>query len=370
MRLGDTASFTTQLTSNIKTSASADGAAYIQQATGVDVTQGRVASGISAAGQLAENGFDITSQADQQAMVAVIAGGLSLIPGVGPILGGALETLYQIAQPLACPTAKFFHDVGISQSDCDSPPCVVNGPVPTPDVLAANFAQPFLAKMSGSFAQFVNGALLVNAASALSCKSAVPPSVIVDAAVNMWNQTHAGPAQDFYVPPLLPMMPMIQQWSNGQNSYTGNLDPNLYYAFYPASWTPWGEDLSQAPAPPPMGNALSQNESFAAIYAQWPNEQYPSPARFVSVNVGNLLSETERATHTINLAPIVQANVQAAQAAMPTSSAGTTAVKAAAGTAAGLSVGALVVATVASYVVGKPVTKVLDIAWEKIKKAF
>jgi hypothetical protein len=360
--LGDvTASYTAQIGANLQSNASAAGASYIQAQTGVDVTQGRVASGVAAAGHLATNGFDPTNPDDRQAMVATIAGGLSLIPAVGPALGAALEALYQIAQPLACPTAKFFHAVGLTQSDCDSPPCSYSGPAPTVDSLASSFAQPPAAGGPG-FAQMVNGALLTNAASALACKSSVPPSVIVDGIVTIWNRTHQGPAVDIYIPPLLPMMPLIPQWGSVNNRYTGSVDPNLYYAFTPASTTYWSEDLSQAPAPPP--NSAPPANIYGALYAAWPFEAFPSPARYVQVNQGALIEPTA-ATHVARLqvAGIVRA-AQAAQAAQ--AAAGSSAASTAGAVVAGVGVAALLATAVVSWATGKAIDVVLTQAWKKV----
>jgi hypothetical protein len=81
---------------------------------------------------------------------------------------------------------------------------------------------------------------------------------------------------------------------------------------------------------------------------------------------------------TINLGPstavkvlnLLHLGTDGSMTTTPAPSASSSAVKTAAGTAVGLSVGAIIAATVASYIIGKPVTKVLDLAWEKIKKAF
>ena len=365
-----TASFSAQLQANITAQAGSAGAQYIQQQTGVDVTQTRVANGISAGGQLIAHGFDPTSANDRQAMVAMMCAGLSLIEPVGGVLAAALEALYQIAQPLACPVAKFFRDIGISQSDCDSPPCAYSGPAPTVDVLAANFALPQMWQIPGTFGQLATGALLTNAASALSCKSSVPPSVIVDATVNAWNQANAGPAVDVYVPPLMPLMPFIPQWTNVQNNYSGSTDPNLYFAFVPAAFLYWGDDITKAPAPPPMDAFIqAQQQIFGALYAAWPSEQYPSPSRYVQVNVGAPLGATDIQKHIVNLAPIVSAMAKESQANLAASqSKATTAAKAAAGTAAIFGAGALGIAAVVAYAKGRTISAVLDAAWEKTKR--
>lgn len=249
------ASVNTQLNAQLS-AAGSQAASYVQQQTGVDVTNARTAAGAAAAAQLASNGFDPTNEQSRQAMVAVIAGGLALIPGVGPILGGALETLYQIAQPIACPTAAFFHAIGISQSDCNSPPCSTTGTVATPQSIWNGTRVPPAAKVKGSFAQVVWGALVSNAASAMACKSAIPPGLIVDAVVAQWNATHQGPQTPVFVPPLslggtmgvytTPTVPLIREFSvSSGNPFasSGGIDPNVYYAF--ATKTPWGLNVSK-----------------------------------------------------------------------------------------------------------------------------
>jgi hypothetical protein len=261
----------------------AQGSAWVQSNTGVDASNPRVAAGASAAATLVSNGFDPTSASDRQAMVSVIAGGLCLIPGVGPILGSALEVLYQIAQPLACPTAKLFHTLGISASDCDSPPCSYQGPAPTAETIQNNFDKPVTLHFPGSFGQITWGALCTNAASAMACKSSVPYDVVVDAVVAMWNATRQGPAADIYVPPLgiapdgmSPTLPIVPTWDQGSGGYwsqTGGVDPNVYYAFFPMVMTPW-QTLSAAPPGPGQKNVLGSY----------------SPARTVSVNTGVLVS--------------------------------------------------------------------------------
>ncbi len=282
----------TQFYSSVKAQATAQvnaygqaGAQWLQTNTGVDANA-QVNQQGAAAAQLFQNGYDPTNQNDNQAMVFVIAAGLNAIqtpPGIGTILSGALLTLYEVAKPMACPVAAFFHAIGISQSDCSSPPCQVNGPAPTPGSILSSITLPAGATQPGTFAQFVLGALAQNAASVGNCKSAIPPEAIVDAAVRMWNANHAGPAQDLYVPPLLPFSPIIPAVVNGvngtiQNSDTGNVDPNIYYAFLPIGSTDFG-DLAHAPP------VLTSDYYSSPFYSTW-GFPIPSVARTVRVNTG------------------------------------------------------------------------------------
>lgn len=58
-------------------------------------------TGAASAMSLVEHGFDPTSANDQAAIVHVYAGAVSLVPVVGPILGGVVEASYQMGQALA-----------------------------------------------------------------------------------------------------------------------------------------------------------------------------------------------------------------------------------------------------------------------------
>jgi hypothetical protein len=257
----------------------AQGAAELKTQTGVDVTQARVASGASAALSLSQSGYDPSSSGDNQKLVAAIAGGACLIPGVGPLIGGAVEGLYQAGMAIACPTEQFFASVGLSTlpPQCGGAPCKTTGNWSAAGILSQN-ARQLPSSSKGSFGQFVLGALAAFAAQAANCKGPVlPPGVIVDAAVAIWNKTHAGPVAPVLVPPLYTVNKgltaygpptLIAAWSSVSGSSgpaaRAGKDPYAFYAFLPTgttapdhpagspsssdAWTPW----KVAPAPAGM----------------------------------------------------------------------------------------------------------------------
>jgi len=270
------------------------GAATLQSATGIDVTQGRVASGAAAALSLAQGGFDPTSSDDEGKLVAAISGGLCLIPAVGPILGASVEGLYQVGEAISCPLMKVVSSLGIGPLPpaCGGSACTTSSNWTTAGVLSNN-VRALPSRPQGSFQELVVSALASFASSAANCKATLPPGVIVDAAVKIWNQTHAGPAVAYLVPPLNQINQGIVAFGDPSSILTtwptvsgpgpaeqAGKDPYAYYAFQPLSSIPSSEhpNLSAGGqlwpiAPPPAGSNVD-------------------PPRIVMVNTGALLTPT------------------------------------------------------------------------------
>lgn len=251
------------------TAAGKSAEASLKAQTGVDVTNARVQAGAAAAVDLAQNGFNPNDPESEAKLVHAIAGGAALLPGVGPLIGGAVEGLYAFGKAIACPTEQFFASVGLSTlpPQCGGAPCKSSGNWTTAGIIASN-AQSLPAMPRGSFAQFAVGALATGAANAANCKGALPPGVIVDAAIAIWNKTHAGPIVAILIPPLnqtnsgitaFGSPSIIAAWQNISGSTPASKagkDPYAFYAFGPASamsadhpsgsmnlqtgaWTPW-----------------------------------------------------------------------------------------------------------------------------------
>jgi hypothetical protein len=272
-------------------------AATFQSVTGADVTNARVAQGASATMDLLQNGIDTSSVADEQKLVAAIAGGLALIVPIGTMLGAALEVLNQVYLAAGCPTLKLAADLGLGAlpPECGGAECTQTGPSATlSSVLAAN-AGALPAQPSGSFAALACAALAKAAADAANCKTSLPPGVIVDGVVNAWNAVHAGPAEPYLVPPLAMVNQGIAAWGpttilvTWQNvSSTGSSpsrqagkDPYAYWAFQPLSSIPASESPNLSATPAGQLWAVAPSPIFTV-----------DPPRFVMVNTGALLPST------------------------------------------------------------------------------
>jgi hypothetical protein len=259
------AGFSAQVQASLKAQ-SASVQQQIAAETGVDTTDARVGQGATAAASLAENGYNPDNQGDNDKLVAAIAGGACLIPGVGPLLGGAVEGLYLTGKIAACPVINAFNAIGIGGGSpgCGAPPCKSSGPSTPGDVLSHLKHLPAMAK--GSFAELAVGSLAFFAAQNANCKGGVPPAAIVDALVAMWNKTHQGPAVGYWIPALdvapsgnlaapAPAPELFASAANVSDKKTGNVDPNIFYAFQPAAsiaskegFTSVGTGYGQRPA--------------------------------------------------------------------------------------------------------------------------
>lgn len=341
-RLGDvSADFNAQLTAKLQ-GASSDTQAYITQQTGIDTQNARAQAGASAAITLLQHGYSVGNMADNEALVTAIAGGAALVPGVGPILAVAIEGLWQIGKVAACPTMKVFADLGIAElpPSCGGKPCVRSGRAATVQDMLVGSALPPMPV--GSFASLVMPALATQAAKEDNCQAAFPPSFVVDSVAAIWNQVHAGPAVDFYVPPLnatSPIIPFV-----GSSLAVGLNDPHVKYAFQPIL-NAWGYLQANPVGPDPSGG-VNYN-----LYRQ-------SPARVISLNTGALL----------DLNTVAQKIVAIHFGPVSTSTPAATAAKAAAGTAAVVGVGALATAAIVAYAKGKTIEYVLGGAWKWVKR--
>lgn len=318
-----TASYQAQLQTKIN-SLGPQAAALLRQQTGVDVNDARVQKGAAATLDLATHGFDPNSKADEDKLITAIAGGLALIVPVGTALAASLEGLYQLSGALACPMMQLAETLGLGRRSpaCGGQPCVSTGNWTTASVLSSN-APTLPTLRTGTFADFVVGALAAAAASAGNCQATMPPGILVDAAVMIWNETHQGPAEQILVPPLaqtnkgltaFQTSPLITAWtsitgSRGQALRAGK-DPYVYYAFgrvididpgdapnystQPSGagpWQPWGV----APYPPLVDATTPFGSGSLTVSAS------TDPPRVVMVHTGPPLKPL--ATMTIPGAP-------------------------------------------------------------------
>lgn len=282
---------------------SADAQAKILEKTGVDTTQQSVAKGASSAVGLIKGGYDPNNSNDNANLVHVIAGGLCLVPAVGPVLGAAVETLWVVGNAIACPITDAFASVGIG-SPCGAG-CKSTGNWTAASILAAN-AGAVPAMPRGSFAQLAVGALATYAAQAANCKGGIPPGLIVDAVVQMWNQTHAGPAVAYLVPPLA-VLPgsltgtptLLVTWGSTSGSTPAGQagkDPWAFYGFGPAA-------LAQPYAS--VGNVADDSTwGFATPFttAPAPPGMVATSPRIVMVNSGAVIPRTTVVGHASSLA--------------------------------------------------------------------
>jgi hypothetical protein len=204
------------------------------QATSDPANASRISGGISAAQSLIQNGYDQNNPDDEKKLIAVIAAGVSLIPGWGILLAGALETLNEIAEWIG----GALQDIGL----IPKPGCHSSGTFTTANVLA-NW-QGYGADMTpGTFAAFAWPAFAYNSAIFHNCqKGAFDNQTLLMALVNAWNQSTTGSPAAIYVPPFDGLLD--EPWSylpqSGQASVTladgkGGLNNPLAAIFHPAS---------------------------------------------------------------------------------------------------------------------------------------
>ena len=281
--------------------------ATINGYTGSQANTDRITQGAQAAASLAQSGYDPSSTSDNAQLVAMIAGGMCaagpVTAGVSCALGGMVEGLWTLGNAIGCPVSNAFASVGLG-TGCDFG-CKTKGVWTPATVLSTQYPSP--PPPSGSFAELAWGALAHYAAQKSACQGGPPPDVIVDAVVAMWNQSHEGPAEAYFVPPLntapsgAPIVASFRQWAvNGK----GLPDPNVEYAFdllLQAAQSPfWGGVPTYfGPGDSPGGNLLDIR---------------PTPPRSVMVNSGPLTAQA-RPARTINLhisklhAPAIEALV-------------------------------------------------------------
>ena len=214
---------------------------------GAALTSAQVQQGASSLLSLAQTGYNPDRPGDSANLVHVISGGLCLIPAVGPLLGGAVEGLWAVGNALGCPTEQAFASIGFGSPSpaCGGHPCTTSGNWTTASVLTEN-AGALPPMPVGSFASLMVPALAENAAQAADCKPSIPPNVLVDAVVMLWNQNHAGPAVPYFIPAIgetlggamgstMLLGGMGYRVSGSTPSARAGLHPNIYYAFQPAS---------------------------------------------------------------------------------------------------------------------------------------
>jgi hypothetical protein len=179
--------------------------AQVLQTTGIDVNNlpaagalnAQTVAGAAAVLSIAQNGFDPSNPADNAKLVHAISGGLALIVPIGTALAAFVEALWLVGNAIGCPITHLF---GGTSPACGDPPCTSSGNWTPATILGASTLP---AHPTGSFADLVLGMLAVNGANANNCKGAVTPDHVVDAAVNMWNETHEATGSiGVFVPPL------------------------------------------------------------------------------------------------------------------------------------------------------------------------
>lgn len=205
--------------------------ATINGYTGSQSNTDKIAQGAQAASNLAQNGFDPSNPQDNAELIQAIAGGMCLAGPVGCSLGGAVLGLWTVGNAIGCPVSNAFASIGLG-TGCNygcrttgnftpSSALSIHGPSPAPPI--------------GSFAALAWAALAHYAAQQSNCQGGPPPDVIVDAVVAIYNQTHDGPAEAYFVPPLnagtisIPIVATddtVRTW-NGVSQE----DPNVEYAF-------------------------------------------------------------------------------------------------------------------------------------------
>jgi hypothetical protein len=312
------ASYQASLQARIQ-SLGAQSAATLQAETGVDVTQTRVAQGASAALTLAQNGYNPSSGSDNQALVSAIAGGLCLIPAVGPALGAAVEVLYQVGNAAACPIAGVAASLGLGPVPPGCPgyvACTHTGTWTAAGILAANAPQLPSYLRDGTFQKFVVGALAQYASQAANCMASLPPGVLVDAAVNIWNQTHAGPAAQVLVPPLSQTNKgimaygtptIITAWQHPNTSGNGlaalaGKDPYAYYAFDLVGNIAWTDEPNTASLPSGAGPwtpwTIAPTPPLITSLSSGLSSDYTDPPRVVMVHTGPPIATATTTTLT------------------------------------------------------------------------
>ena len=280
--------------------ASANVKATVYAQTGVDLNNQRVQQGARSALSLLQNGYNPASDADSAQLIHAIAGGCALIPG-GQIFGAYVELLWQAGNAAACPLENAFASIGMGSPSpaCGGQACTRTGPPATAASVIASSELPANWNSLGSFSSLAVGALATYAAQNMNCKGGVPPGMVVDAVVTMWNQTHSDSASVLILVPPLALYGaggssvIIPFWQNVSNATTGNVDPYVYYAF-------------QATA------AIPSSFNVPTVEGEWNEAGMPAVAgtlfgstapRLVRINAGSLVDpSTGKAPKTTTVA--------------------------------------------------------------------
>ena len=293
--------------------------ATIDSQTSDAAAQARIAQGAASAADLAQHGFNPNDPADNAKLIHAVAGGLCLVPGVGPLLGAYVEGLYLVGNVVAGPVQDFFAGVGLGVRH-DAPPCQTSGNWTPAGILSQARGVSIPKNVpSGSFADLMLGALAMYSAQTMNCKGGIPAGVVVDAVVSIWNKSHAGPLAPYFVPPIAVggggVAPeIVTAWEHVSDSSTGNVDPNVFYAFQPTA---------------NLRNVGVSNINDPSKW--WPSLPYPiapdlpgqthTAPRIVQVNTGAplapapALTDAQRAAIAAGLAKMQAANLTDAQRA-------------------------------------------------------
>ena len=160
-------------------------------ATTPQANAARVETGVVAATDLISNGYNPDNPGDNQKLIVAIAGGLSLVPAIGPILGGALLALDAGGEAIA----KLLEQAGIIWFGCRS-----SGNWTPQLVLTAGGRAPLM--QPGSFSALVAPMIAQDIANANNCKASFGPYAVLTAAATMWNAGATGPSMTVYIPSL------------------------------------------------------------------------------------------------------------------------------------------------------------------------
>jgi hypothetical protein len=186
--------------------------------------QARIDAGVSAGSSILASGYNPDNPDDNQKMIVAIAGGISLVPGIGPVLGGAILLLDGVGQAIA----PVLYSIGL----ISKPGCSSSGNWTAATVLSTTRAM--LGQWGtmppapvGSFSDFALGLLATDNAQSANCKPHMGNFSTLAAAAAIWNANATGPVQLIYVPSLV---------LQGGGASIGFADPGqVAHAFQPVS---------------------------------------------------------------------------------------------------------------------------------------
>jgi hypothetical protein len=161
------------------------------EATSPAANDARVQQGASDAVDLVEHGYDSSNEADNQKLIGAIAGGVSLIPGIGPMLGGAIGLLDAIAVGVA--------DALTAIGLIPKPGCHSSGTF-TPAEYLSEMKSDGAMLPAGSFAAVALPAMAYSASERANCRPSFQPSTVLAGMVQLWNKQAQGNLVDTYLP--------------------------------------------------------------------------------------------------------------------------------------------------------------------------
>ena len=326
--------------------------AYLDDNTTTAANDGRISNGAAAAASIIQNGYNPDNADDNQKLVVTIAGGCSLIPGVGPVLGAVIIGMYEIGTQVIAPLVDKL--LGYSSI----PTCSSSGNWTTTGVLSNCGINSF--PPAGTLAGLVVPALGKAYSQMMNCDAfnKVPGTIpfgfqlTIAPLLKMWNQATDGDLIDYFVPRI-----NAYDWPGGTDTFFGNIScaaaPFCYstqsqYAFQP---------LSQVPEWDSNGNHILDPTTEGASWMR------------VAANAGPLKSASPTTPRVVKL----DLHYGGASATNPgssittsSSSTGATVVKGTAWTIAGLGVAGLLY----GWAIGKGGDFVFSKIWEGGKKLF